>query len=77
MQKNTSLALYLCVFRAEDVGSQEASDRLAPWRRLEEHQCYVECLREEILLEQRRAEKDLEREQAHLRKQHSESELFS
>ncbi|KAF4083998.1 hypothetical protein AMELA_G00123810 [Ameiurus melas] len=58
--------------RAEDVVSQEASDRLAPWRKLEEHQCYVECLREEILVEQRRAEKDLEREQAHLRKQHSE-----
>ncbi|MCI4382724.1 hypothetical protein PGIGA_G00018060 [Pangasianodon gigas] len=58
--------------RAEEVGSQEASERLAPWQRLEEHQHYVECLREEILVEQRRAEKDLEREQAHLRKQRSE-----
>ncbi|KAK3563288.1 hypothetical protein QTP86_021155 [Hemibagrus guttatus] len=58
--------------RPDEVGSQEASDRLAPWQRLEEHQRYVECLREEILVEQRRAEKDLEREQAHLRKQHSE-----
>ncbi|XP_060790168.1 stAR-related lipid transfer protein 9 isoform X2 [Neoarius graeffei] len=58
--------------RAEEVGSQEGSDRLAPWQRLEEHQRYVECLREEILVEQRRAEKDLEREQAHLRKQRSE-----
>ncbi|GAA6108766.1 stAR-related lipid transfer protein 9 isoform X1 [Tachysurus ichikawai] len=58
--------------RAEEVGSKEASDRLAPWQRLEEHQRYVECLREEILVEQRRAEKDLEREQAHLCKQHSE-----
>ncbi|KAK3537826.1 hypothetical protein QTP70_019230 [Hemibagrus guttatus] len=58
--------------RPDEVGSQEASDRLAPWQRLEEHQRYVECLREEILVEQRRAEKDLEREQAHLHKQHSE-----
>lgn len=64
------------MFREEEVGSQKASDRLAPWQRLEEHQHYVECLREEILVEQRRAEKDLEREQAHLRKQRSESELF-
>ncbi|XP_058254999.1 stAR-related lipid transfer protein 9 isoform X2 [Hemibagrus wyckioides] len=60
------------ISRPEEVGSQEASDRLAPWQRLEEHQHYVECLREEILVEQRRAEKDLEREQAHLRKQRSE-----
>ncbi|XP_027028149.2 stAR-related lipid transfer protein 9 isoform X1 [Tachysurus fulvidraco] len=58
--------------RAEEVGSKEASDRLAPWKRLEENQRYVECLREEILVEQRRAERDLEREQAHLCKQHSE-----
>ncbi|XP_053365592.1 stAR-related lipid transfer protein 9 [Clarias gariepinus] len=58
--------------RAEEVGSQEDSDRLAPWQRLEEHQRYVECLREEILLEQKRVEKDLEREQAHLQKQRSE-----
>lgn len=65
------------MFRAEEVGSQEANNRLAPWQRLEEHQHYVECLREEILVEQRRAEKDLESEQAHLRKQRSESELFA
>ncbi|MCJ8736934.1 hypothetical protein PDJAM_G00018000 [Pangasius djambal] len=58
--------------RAEEVGNQEAGERLAPWQRLEEHQRYVECLREEFLVEQRRAEKDLEREQAHLRKQRSE-----
>lgn len=65
------------MLRVEKIGSQEASDSLAPWQRLEEHQHYVECLREEILVEQRRAEKDLEREQAHLRKQHSESKLLA
>ncbi|KAI5102287.1 stAR-related lipid transfer protein 9, partial [Silurus meridionalis] len=58
--------------RAEEVGGQIDSGSLAPWQKLEEHQRYVECLREEILVEQRRTEKDLEREQAHLRRQRSE-----
>ncbi|TSN67084.1 Codanin-1 [Bagarius yarrelli] len=58
--------------REEEVSTQEGSERLASWQRLEEHQHYVECLREEILVEQRKAEKDLEKEQAHLRKQRSE-----
>ncbi|XP_036398167.1 stAR-related lipid transfer protein 9 [Megalops cyprinoides] len=40
-----------------------------PRQRVEEQQRYVECLREEIQAEQQRAERDLEREQAHLRQQ--------
>ncbi|XP_067099490.1 stAR-related lipid transfer protein 9 [Osmerus mordax] len=43
-----------------------------PRQRLEEQQRYVESLRQEIQNEQRRAERDLEREQAHLRQQHAE-----
>ncbi|XP_061116055.1 stAR-related lipid transfer protein 9 [Conger conger] len=43
-----------------------------PRQRLQEQQRYVECLREEIRAEQRRAEKDLESEQAHLRQQERE-----
>ncbi|XP_070698533.1 uncharacterized protein stard9 [Pempheris klunzingeri] len=39
---------------------------------VEEQHCYVESLRQEIQAEQRRAERELEREQAHLRQQHSE-----
>lgn len=41
---------------------------------MEVQQRYVESLREEIQAEQRWAERELEREQAHLRQQHSESE---
>ncbi|XP_044230583.1 stAR-related lipid transfer protein 9 isoform X1 [Thunnus albacares] len=41
-------------------------------QRVEEQQRYVESLRQEIHSEQRRAERELEREQAHLRQQHSE-----
>ncbi|XP_077418552.1 uncharacterized protein stard9 [Vanacampus margaritifer] len=41
-------------------------------RRVEEQQCYVEGLRQEICSEQRRADRELEREQAQLRQQHSE-----
>lgn len=42
-------------------------------QRVEEQQRYVESLRHEIQAEQRRAERELEREQAHLRQQHCES----
>ncbi|KAA8581954.1 hypothetical protein FQN60_008694, partial [Etheostoma spectabile] len=41
-------------------------------QRMEEQQHYVESLRQEIQAEQKRAERELEREQAHLRQQHSE-----
>ncbi|XP_037096953.1 stAR-related lipid transfer protein 9 isoform X3 [Syngnathus acus] len=41
-------------------------------RRLQEQQCYVEDLRQEIGSEQRRAESELERERAQLQHQHSE-----
>lgn len=36
-------------------------------------QRYVESLRQEIQAEQRRAERELEKEQAHLQQQHNES----
>ncbi|XP_029982537.1 stAR-related lipid transfer protein 9 isoform X2 [Sphaeramia orbicularis] len=48
--------------------SEEPSAR----QRVEEQQRYVECLRQEIQAEQRRAERELEGEQAHLQLQHSE-----
>ncbi|XP_034531253.1 stAR-related lipid transfer protein 9 isoform X2 [Notolabrus celidotus] len=41
-------------------------------QRVEEQQCYVESLRQEIHAEQRQAERELEREQTHLRQQHNE-----
>ncbi|KAK6304707.1 hypothetical protein J4Q44_G00252930 [Coregonus suidteri] len=41
-------------------------------RCVEERRGYVECLRQEIQTEQRLAERDLEREQAHLRQQHTD-----
>ncbi|XP_057715501.1 stAR-related lipid transfer protein 9 isoform X2 [Corythoichthys intestinalis] len=41
-------------------------------RRVEEQQCYVEGLRQEMRSEQRRAERELEMDQAHLRHQHNE-----
>ncbi|XP_061651338.1 stAR-related lipid transfer protein 9 isoform X2 [Phyllopteryx taeniolatus] len=50
------------------LSSEESTAR----RRVEEQQCYVEGLRQEIGSEQRRAEKELEREQAHFQQQHSE-----
>ncbi|KAJ7990850.1 hypothetical protein DPEC_G00291190 [Dallia pectoralis] len=59
--------------QTKDCGSQEAplgqqcqEDRV---RYVEEQTGYVECLRQEFNVEQRRAEKDLEREQACLRQQ--------
>jgi len=42
-------------------------------QRLEEQQRYVESLRHEIQAEQRKAERELEREQAHLLQQHRDS----
>ena len=43
---------------------------------VEEQQLYVESLRQEIQAAQRLAERELEREQAHLRQQHTESKYF-
>ena len=60
--------------RAVGVGWRDLSEGPAYRQRLEEQQRYVACLWEKIQVEQRRAEKDLEREQAHLRQQHTESE---
>lgn len=40
---------------------------------VEVQQCYVESLRQEIQAEQRRVERELERDQAHLQQQHNES----
>lgn len=45
-------------------------------QRVEEQQHYVEGLRQEIKAAQRQAERELEREQAHLRQQHAESKEF-
>ncbi|KAL7873316.1 hypothetical protein AOLI_G00123870 [Acnodon oligacanthus] len=50
----------------------DLSDSPAYRQRLEEQQRYVECLWEKIQVEQTRAEKDLETEQAHLHQQHTE-----
>ncbi|XP_042356076.1 stAR-related lipid transfer protein 9 isoform X2 [Plectropomus leopardus] len=52
--------------------SLSPSEELTARQRVEEQQHYVESLRQEIHAEQRRAERELEREQAHLRQQHSE-----
>lgn len=43
-------------------------------QRVEEQKRFVESLRQEIQAEQRRAERELEREQAYLQQQHTESE---
>ncbi|XP_073683004.1 uncharacterized protein stard9 [Garra rufa] len=58
--------------RVAGAGCHENGNGMAPRQRLEEQQWYIECLREEIQMEQKRAERDLEREQARLRQQHSE-----
>ncbi|KAK2826522.1 hypothetical protein Q5P01_020736 [Channa striata] len=42
------------------------------WQRVEEQQRYVEGLRQEIKAAQRQAEREVEREQAHLRQQYTE-----
>ncbi|XP_061600188.1 stAR-related lipid transfer protein 9 isoform X2 [Cololabis saira] len=56
----------------EPGGCLAPSDEPAARQRVEEQKRYVESLRREIQAEQRRGERDLEREQAHLRQQHSE-----
>ncbi|KAL6477894.1 hypothetical protein MHYP_G00137290 [Metynnis hypsauchen] len=77
-RRRTSEAGLLCdssfstFSRTVGAGVLDLSDSPAYRQRLEEQQCYVECLWEKIQVEQRRAEKDLEREQAHLRQQHTE-----
>ncbi|XP_050989969.1 uncharacterized protein stard9 [Labeo rohita] len=58
--------------RVLGAGCHENENGTAPRQRLEEQQWYIECLREEIQMEQKRAERDLEREQARLRQQHTE-----
>ncbi|XP_016396462.1 stAR-related lipid transfer protein 9-like [Sinocyclocheilus rhinocerous] len=58
--------------RVAEAGCHENGNGTAPRQRLEEQQWYIECLREEIQMEQKRAERDLEREQARLRQQHTE-----
>lgn len=45
-------------------------------QRVEEQQRYVEGLRQEIKAAQKQAERELEREQAHLRQLHAESKDF-
>lgn len=62
------------MLRVPGAGCHENENGTAPRQRLEEQQWYIECLREEIQMEQKRAERDLEREQARLRQQHTESE---
>ena len=49
------------------------SEEPAARQTVQEQQSYVESLRQEIQAEQRRAERELEREQALLRQQHTES----
>ncbi|KAM9354828.1 stAR-related lipid transfer protein 9-like [Pholidichthys leucotaenia] len=49
------------------------SEELTTRQRVEEQKLHVESLRQEIQAEQRRAERELEKEQAHLRQQHTES----
>ncbi|XP_037397775.1 stAR-related lipid transfer protein 9 isoform X1 [Pygocentrus nattereri] len=77
-RRRTSEAGLLCdssfstFSRTAEAGGLDLSDSPADRQRLEEQQRYVECLWEKIQVEQRRAEKDLEKEQAHLRQQHSE-----
>lgn len=70
----------VCVYSVEEVKLQgqlgaclSPSEEPTARQHLEVQQRYVENLRQEIQAEQRRAERELEREQAHLRQQHSES----
>ncbi|XP_052001171.1 stAR-related lipid transfer protein 9-like [Xyrauchen texanus] len=72
MFNSTDLIMLRSDSRVAGAGCHENGNVSAPRQRLAEQQRYVECLREEIHLEQRRAERDLEREQACLRQQHSE-----
>ncbi|MBN3296135.1 STAR9 protein, partial [Amia calva] len=47
-----------------------------PTRQLVEQQCYVKSLKEEIKAAQRKAERDLESEQLHLRQQHRDNQQW-
>ncbi|XP_066550887.1 stAR-related lipid transfer protein 9 [Amia ocellicauda] len=47
-----------------------------PTRQLVEQQCYVKSLKEEIQAAQRKAERDLESEQLHLRQQHRDNQQW-
>ncbi|AWP16267.1 Kinesin-like protein [Scophthalmus maximus] len=69
-----SLCLYYSVEEANpgEQLSLPAGEEPTVRRRVKEQQCYVESLRQEIQAAQRRAERELEREQAHLRQQHTE-----
>ncbi|KAL4656167.1 stAR-related lipid transfer protein 9 [Arapaima gigas] len=61
--------------RVEGDGSWQQGDDVevqVPRKCVREQQRYVECLREEIQVEQQRADLDLEREQAHLKQQQRE-----
>ncbi|XP_026085190.1 stAR-related lipid transfer protein 9-like isoform X1 [Carassius auratus] len=62
--------------RVAGADCHENDNGTAPRQRLEEKQWYIECLREEIQMEQKRAERDLEREQARLRQQHTETKQW-
>lgn len=66
--------MHLCWFVHSVEGASCPGDVPPPWQRVEEQQRYVELLREEIQVEQRKAERELEMEQAHLKQQQSESE---
>ncbi|XP_067223991.1 stAR-related lipid transfer protein 9 isoform X1 [Chanodichthys erythropterus] len=69
---STELNLPSSDTRVAGASCHEKGNGTAPRQRLEEQQWYIECLREEIQMEQKRAERDLEREQARLRQQHTE-----
>lgn len=72
-----SMCLFYSVEEVEVQGQLGAclspSEEPTARQRVEGQQRYVESLRQEIQAEQRRAERELEREQAHLRQQHIES----
>lgn len=68
-----------CSVKEENLSQQvgacfSPSEETSARQRVEEQKRYVENLRQEIQAEQRRAERELEREQAHLQQQHTESE---
>ncbi|XP_024124133.1 stAR-related lipid transfer protein 9 isoform X1 [Oryzias melastigma] len=56
----------------QEVAGLTLTEEAAVRRRVEEQKRFVESLREDIQAEQRWAERELERDQAHLRQQHSE-----
>lgn len=65
-------SLWCCILRV--AGCNENGNGADPRQRLEEQQWYIQCIRETIRLEQKRAERDLDREQARLQQQHTDSE---